>query len=327
MAIKTTDFPILTDDLQELTVTTMNHAVAEMDTADMVFDIKDVVRKTYDLGIIHGVSGVERVAEGSDYPRASTEEGDTLTLTQAKYGSIVPVTEEMRLFDLYDQISETAQTIVEDGMDKLDQSLADVLGNGFSASAYTDVYGDSVTPTGPDGFALFYALHSNAATSNTFSNIITDATVNPALSRSAIIAERVRGMTYADVNGLIRPIKLDTLIVAPTNEDLAERLLFSNQIPGEANNDVNALKGKIKSLKVWERLETRGDATDTSAYWYMADSARVKKSMKTIFSRRPQLFAPNDVYETGDWEYKFSYLYQYGFGWAPYIRGSNATGA
>lgn len=75
MAIKTTDFPILTDDLQELTVTTLNHAVAEMDTADMLFDVKDVVRKTYDLGIVHGVSGVERVPEGSDYPRASTEEG------------------------------------------------------------------------------------------------------------------------------------------------------------------------------------------------------------------------------------------------------------
>jgi len=75
MAIKTTDFPILTDDLQELTVTTMNHAVAEMDTADMLFDVKDVVRKTYDLGIIHGTSGVELVPEGSDYPRVSTEEG------------------------------------------------------------------------------------------------------------------------------------------------------------------------------------------------------------------------------------------------------------
>ena len=327
MAIKTTDFPILTDDLQELTVTTMNHAVAEMDTADMLFDVKDVVRKTYDLGIIHGTSGVELVPEGSDYPRVSTEEGDTITFTQAKYGAIVPVTEEMRLFDLYDQIMETAQTIVEDGVDKIDQSLADVLGYGFAATAYTDVYGRSVTPVGPDGYALFYASHSNGATSNVFSNIITDATVNPELSRPAILAERVRGLTYQDVNGLVRPIKLDTLIVAPTNEDLAERLLFSNQIPGEANNDVNALKGKIKNLKVWERLETRGDATDTSAYWYMADSSKVQKSMKTIFSRRPQLFAPNDVYDTGDWDYKFSYLYQYGFGWAPYIRGSNATGA
>lgn len=328
MSIRTTDFSKLTDDLQELTDETIAGKVAQMDTANMLFDVKDLIRKTYDLTVLHGVAGIEKVAEGADFPRASGEEGDSKTFTQAQYGVIVPITKQMRLFDLYDKITSLATSVVEEGMDKIDQSLADVLLRGFSSSAYTNVYGESVTPTGPDGYSLFYATHSNGATSNTFSNIITEgSTVNPPMSRSAIIAERVRGMTYKDVNGLIRPVRLDTLIVAPSLEDAAERYLYSTQIPGEANNDINALKGKIKNLKVWERLEANGSGTDTSDYWYMADSSGVKKTLKCIFAQRPQLMAPDEVYANKDWEYSFDYLYTYGFGWAPYIRGSNGTSA
>lgn len=328
MSIRVADFETLTDDLQEITNDVMIDKVAEMDTSNMLFDVKDLVRRTYDLQILHGTAGIEKVPDGADYPRATNEEGDNITFTQAKYGGIVPVTEDMRLYDLYDQIEGIAKSIVDEGMDKIDQSLADVLCNGFASTAYTDVYGSSLTPVGPDGYALFYATHSNGATSNTFSNIITEgATVNPVFSRSAIVAERVRGLTYSDPNGLIKPVRLDTLIVAPSKEDEAERYLYSTQIPGEANNDINALKGKIKHLKVWERLETSGQGTDCSDFWYMADSSKVKQTLKAIFATRPNLVAPDQVFSNDDWEYKFKYRYTYGFGWAPYIRGSNGTEA
>lgn len=325
--IRTTDFAALTDDLQEITSETMMGRVAEMSVADMLFDIKDVVRKTYDLRILHGTAGIEHVAEGSDFPRVTNEQGDGITFTQAQYGAIVPITKQMRMFDLYDEIKDLATSVAEDGMDKIDQSLADVLLNGFATTAYTDVYGQSVTPTGPNGLSLFSSVQSNGATATTFSNLINDGVNNnPAISREAIRNERVRGLTYADVNGLIRPVRLDTVIVAPSGEDAAERFLDSPQIPGEANNDINALKGKIKQLKVWERLETRGsDATDTSAYWFMADSSQVKKCLKAIFAQRPQLSAPEVIFQNKDWEYSFDYLYLRGFGWASALRGSTGV--
>jgi len=326
MAIKTTDFLALTDDLQELTSTWMKDKVDGMETSNLLFDVKDMVRRTYDLQINHGTAGIERVGDGSDYPRANNTEGDSITYTQAKYGVIVPVTEDMRLYDLYDNIESNAKSVVDEGMDKIDQSLADVLLYG-QATSYTDVYGETVSALGPDAAALFTSTKSNGATAATFSNLITNTagTANVALARDAIVSERARALTYKDVNGLNRPIHLDCLVVAPTNEDLAERLLFSTQIPGEANNDVNSLKGKLKNLKVWSRLEERSDGTDTSAYWYMADSSNVKTSLKAIFATRPQLVAPDQVYENDDWEYKFKYRYAIGFGWAPYIRMS--TGA
>lgn len=326
MAIRVTDFRALTNYLDEVTNEVRDNKIAAMGTADMLFSFTDEMRRDHIEQILHGVAGMEEVPDGSNFPRATGQEGDQFTLTQSQYGVIVPVTQLMRDWDLKDEITSIATSTMDEAMDKLDQSLADILLNGFSTASYTDVWGKTVSPTGPDADGLFSATHSNGATSATYSNLINNGTSNnPALSRTAIVAERARALKYTDPNGLTRPIRLDTLIVGPTNEDLAERLLFSTQVPGEANNDINALKGKIKTLKVWERLDLRSDATDTSAYWFLADSAKVKKSLKTYFTQRPTMLAPDHVFANGDWEYKLRLVYSRGFGFAPYIRGSVGT--
>jgi len=241
--------------------------------------------------------------------------------------AIFAVTKKMRKFDLYQQIKTLPKTLVEDAFDKIDQSLADVLLHGFSASNYSDVYGVSVAAVGPDAFALFSALHSNNINSNVFSNIITDATVNPVLSRASIVAARKQGLTHKDPNGMIRPVNLDTLIVAPSNEDLAERLLYSDLIPGNANNDTNAIKGKIKTLIVWARLEANSAGTDTSAYWFMADSSKVGESLQCLFAERPSLDAPDEVYTNKNWDYSCDFYYAIGRGFPAFVFGSNSSGS
>ena len=320
------DFPSLTDDLQSIFNEVAKTSVVEM-KGNKIFKVFDTNRLTYDHLILHGLSGIARVADGQDLPKVNSEEGDTITWTQEYYGAIASITKKMRKFDLYDQMTSLVKSLTTDAFDKIDQSLADVLGNGFSSSNYTDVYGVSVSAVGPDALALFSASHSNNINSNVFSNIITDATVNPVLSRAALVAARKQGLTHKDPNGVIRPVMLDTLIVAPTNEDLAERLLYSELIPGVANNDINALKGKIKTLIVWERLETRTGGTDTSAYWYMADSSKVGESLQCLFAERPSLDAPDEVYTNKNWDYSLDFYYAIGRGYPAYVFGSNATGA
>ena len=320
------DFPSLTDDLQSIFNEVAKTSVVEM-KGNKIFKVFDTNRLTYDHLILHGLSGIARVADGQDLPKVNSEEGDTITWTQEYYGAIASITKKMRKFDLYDQMTSLVKSLTTDAFDKIDQSLADVLGNGFSSSNYTDVYGVSVSAVGPDALALFSASHSNNINSNVFSNIITDATVNPVLSRATLVAARKQGLTHKDPNGVIRPVMLDTLIVAPTNEDLAERLLYSELIPGAANNDINALKGKIKTLIVWERLETRTGGTDTSAYWYMADSSKVGESLQCLFAERPSLDAPDEVYTNKNWDYSLDFYYAIGRGYPAYVFGSNATGA
>jgi len=250
---------------------------------------------------------------------------DSVTWTQERFGALVSVTKDMRLFDLYDAIEGTVRSVTDASFNDIDQSFADVILNGFSASNYIDVWGDSVAATGYDGNAVFMATHTNNVnTANTFSNLITYLTVNPILSREAIVAARVQAQTYTDPNGKNRPSNLDTLLVAPSKEDEAMRIINSTQISGSGENDINPLKGKIKVIS-WEKLEASSAGTDTSAYWYMYDSKKVGETLQSKFRQRPVLEAPEQVYKSKNWDYSLDFYYSIGRGFGAYIYGSNAT--
>lgn len=125
------DFSALTDDLQEVFQEAAADSIAEM-VGPKLFDVKDTDRRTYDYLTMHGLAGVEKVAEGSDLPRLTAVQGDSATWTQSRYGAIAPVTKDMRMFDLYDKIEEMVRTLTEDAWQKVDQSFADVLTNGLA---------------------------------------------------------------------------------------------------------------------------------------------------------------------------------------------------
>jgi hypothetical protein len=319
--ITVADFQALTDDLQEVFNEAAANKIAEGRGME-IFDVKDTDRRTYDYQIVHGVAGIREVTPGSNLPKVNSNQGDSATFTQRYFGAEFDVTKEMRKFDMHDTIEGLAKTLVDDAFDNIDQSLADVLLFGWSTS-YTDVYGKAVTATCPDGKALFSATHDFNVGSRTFSNIISDGTnTNPALSRAAIVRARATAKKYKDAAGKTRPVNLDTLIVGPTNEDLAERIVFSQQISGNNNNDVNALKGKIKKIIVWDRLDADNAGTDKSAYWFLADSAKVGESLRALFAERPSLDAPEVVYENKNWEYSVDFFYAIGLGFPGYIYGS-----
>jgi len=316
------DFDALTDDMQSIFNEVASTSIAEM-KGNKIFSVTDTNRRTFDHLILHGISGIQEVTPGQDLPTLTTEQGDTITYTQRYFGGLVPVTKEMRKFDLYNQIESIIRSVSEDGFDKIDQSYADALLYGW-ATSYTDVYGKSIASVGPDAVCLFSTGHTNNLNSNTFSNVITS---NPALSRAAINTARIQGMIHTDPNGIIRPVNLDTLVVAPSNEDLARRILESDLMSGTGNNDTNPLKGKVKNVIVWERLQTRSDATDTSAYWFMYDSSKVKETLKSLFAERPSLDPPDEVYTNKNWDYSIDFFYTIGFGYPAYIFGSNAAGS
>ncbi len=320
------DFNSLTDDLQDIFNEVSRVKIAEM-VGNKIFNIFETNRRTYDHLVLHGLAGIQEVAEGQDLPRVTGVEGDTITWTQRYFGAIVPVTKTMRKFDLYNQIEKVTRSIAEDAWDKLDQSLADALLYGW-ATSYTDVYGKAVSSVGPDGVELISDSHTTPVSSANFSNLIQDSAGNdnPALSRDAIVNAIKQGRIYTDPNGLARPIRLDTLIVPPELEDLANRLIMSEKLPGTANNDINPLFGKIK-IVVWERLQTRSDATDTSAYWFMVDSSKVAESLQVLFAERPSLDAPEQVYSNKNWDYSIDYYYAIGLGFQAYVFGADGTGS
>ena len=321
MPITTADFDSLTDDLQEIFNEVAGSKVAENKGFD-IFNISDTDRQSYKYQVLHGLEGVKKVGEGENLPNITGVEGDSATWTQARYGGIVPITKDMRKFDLYNKIEGVVKSVTEDSFDKVDQTLADVLTQGFGTS-YTDAFGETVSAVTPDGKSLFNTSHDSPSGSGTFSNVINDGSNdNPALSRDAIVEMRSRGMTYEDPNGITRPIKYDTLIVPPALEDRATRLVETERVPGSANWDVNPVSGWIKDIKVWERLETAADGTDASAYWFLADSSMLEESLRALFAERPTLDAPEQVYKNKNWEYSLDFYYAIGRGFPKGVAGS-----
>jgi len=320
--ITVSDFRSLTDDLQEIFNEASRVAVADMVGKD-IFEVTDTNRRTFDHLVLHGMAGIQEVTPGGDLPKIDTNEGDSITYTQRYFGGIASITKEMRKFDLYDQIRTLPKTLADSAFERIDQSYADVLLNGWSTS-YTDVWSGNVAAVGPDGLALFSTSHTNNVTGTTARNQIKDSAgvENPTLSRDAIITARKDAMISKDPNGLVRPVKLDMLLVPPSLEDLAERLVYSTQIPGSGNNDINALKGKIKGVKVWERLEATGAGVDRSAYWFLYDSSKVGETLKSKFAERPSLDAPDEVYTNKNWDYSVDFFYTVGLGYQLYVWGS-----
>lgn len=325
--ITRSDFPTLTERIEEVYNEAAKTSIAEM-LGSKIFEEKTTDDYTYNHLILHGLPGMRRVAEGQQYPRVTASEGDSISYTQRQFGEIVAVTKTLRKFDRWDQIEDLVRSATDSSFSDIDQSYADALLYGWSTS-YTDVWGDAVSGAGPDGLSLFHTAHTNNLSSRTFRNQIKDSAgnENASFERDPIVTARKDARVYRDAQGKNRPIRLDTLVVAPNLEDFAYRIVNSTNISGSPNNDINPLKGSIKEIIVWEKLEARSDGTDTKAYWFMADSSKVKNSLKALYAQKPMMQAPELVHDTQDWDYVLDAYYALGLGFPIYIWGSKGTNA
>lgn len=312
--ITTSDFTTLTQKLNEWFNEAASLAV-EGWIGQQLFDVSETNWQVYNGLILNGAAKFDRVAEGGQLPAGTIAEGDSASYTQKRYGGRIGITKDMRMFDRYDQIEEVAKDMAQYAFDRVDQSQADLILNGFTGTSYTDIYGNSQSNVTADAVVLFSASHTNNQNSNTARNLIRNSagTANPALDRAAIVTARKDGRINKDPNSANRPVVLDRLIVSATNEDLAERTVYSSGVAGTPNVDLNPLKGKISNILTWSRCDTRGnDSTDTSAYWFLADSRLVKKTLKSPFAQRPSLYAPYMVDDSKNWEYTIDSYYVLG---------------
>lgn len=322
--IVTTDFNTLTIKLNEWFNEAASLAV-EGWIGREIYDVGETNWQVYNGLILNGAAKFDRVAEGGQLPAGNITEGDSASFTQKRYGGRISVTKDMRMFDRYDQIEEVVKDNTQFAFDRVDQSQADLILNGFTSTSYTDLYGTSQSNVTADAVVLFSISHTNNQNSNTARNLIrnTGGTANPALDRASIVRARADALTNRDPNGSNRPISLDRLIVSATNEDLAQRTVHSSGVAGTPNVDLNPLKGKINNILTWSRCDTRqNDSTDTSAYWFLASSRYVQKTLKSPFAQKPMMAAPEQVHDSYNWEYPIDAYYVLGLLWPFGIFGS-----
>lgn len=302
-----------------------------------IFGVKLDKRKEVRTRNAHTPTGFGFVGRGQDYPLMSNATGDSLTVTQKHYAGRLVIAKEDRIFamqgpsgemDLTD-IEGLVRGAVDQPMDDFDQALADSLLYGFSDS-YTDAFGQTESSLTPDGVRLFSAAHTLPG-SITFSNLITlasSATVNAPLSSESLRDAIIAGRTFRGAGNILRPVELDTLIVSPKLADKADQIVNSDKYPFDANNAKNF--GSVRGLKivVWDRLAATGQGTDTSDYYFLADSKKLKEyGIKVHTAQMLQLGKSKESTDSENWTYPLDLFYTIARNEPQFIFGSNGTSA
>ena len=241
---------------------------------------------------LSGFSAAPVKNEGSSLAYDNAQEAFTARYTHETIALGFSLTEEAIEDNLYDSLSGRYTKALARAMAYTKQvKAANVLNNGFN-SAFA----------GGDGVALFATDHplvSGGVNSNTPA---TQADLNETSLENAVI----QIAAWTDERGLLIAAKPTKLIVPPSLQFVATRLLETELRVGTADNDINAIKnnGSIPG-----GYTVNNYLTDNNAWFLCTD---VPNGMKH-FVRTPMATGMDGDFDTGNVRYKARERYSFGF--------------
>lgn len=231
--------------------------------------------------------------EGSAIAYDNAQEAWTARYNHETIALGFSLTEEAVEDNLYDTLSARYTKALARSMANTKQvKAANVLNNGFSGG-----------PTGGDGKTLFATDHplvSGGTNSNTQS---VAADLNETSLENAVI----QIAAWTDERGLLIAAKPRKLIIPPSLQFVATRLLETELRVATADNDLNAIK---TNGAIPEGYSINHFLTDTDAYFLTTD---VPNGMKH-FTRTPLTTSMDGDFDTGNVRYKARE--RYSFGWS-----------
>jgi hypothetical protein len=244
---------------------------------------------------LSGFSAAPVKNEGSAIAYDNAQEAWTTRYNHETIALGFSITEEAIEDNLYDSLSARYTKALARAMAYTKQvKAAAVLNNGFTNSS--QYYGG-------DGVPLFSASHplvSGGVNSNVPS-VMTD------LNETALENAVIQIAAWTDERSLLIAAKPRKLIVPPSLQFVATRLLETSLRVGTNDNDVNALKN---NGSIPEGYTINHFLTDTNAWFLTTD---VPNGMKH-FVRTPLATSMDGDFDTGNVRYKARE--RYSFGWS-----------
>ena len=242
--------------------------------------------------------------EGSAIAYDNAQEAWTARYTHETIAQGFSITEEAIEDNLYDSLSARYTKALARSMAYTKQvKAASILNNGFTAGY-----------NGGDGVPLFSASHP-LVTGGTNSNIPT----TPAdLNETSLEAAVIQIAAWTDERGLLIAAKPRKLVIPPSLQFVATRLLETNLRVGTNDNDINALKN---NGSIPEGYAINHFLTDTNAWFLTTD---VPNGMKH-FVRSPLQNSMDGDFDTGNVRYKARE--RYSFGWSDPLGMYGSAGA
>jgi hypothetical protein len=244
--------------------------------------------------------------EGSAIAYDNAQEAWTARYNHETIAQGFSLTEEAIEDNLYDSLSARYTKALARSMAYTKQvKAAAVLNNGFTNSS--QYYGG-------DGVPLFSASHP-LVSGGTNSNIPTTAAD---LNETSLEAAVIQISLWTDERGLLIASKPKKLVVPPSLQFVATRLLETELRVGTADNDINALKN---NGSVSGGYTINHYLTDTNAWFLCTD---VPNGMKH-FIRTPLANSMDGDFDTGNVRYKSRE--RYSFGWSDPLGMFGSAGA
>ena len=258
-----------------------------------IFDTESSDRAFEEEVMLSGFGQAPVKGEGSAIAYDSANEAYTARYTHETIALAFAITEEAVEDNLYDRLSSRYTRALARSMANTKQvKAASVLNNAFSTSY-----------KGGDGAALCSASHPTVGGGN-FSNIpSTPADLNETSLEQALIDISA----FIDERGLKIALRGMKLIVPPSLQFTAERILVSDLRVGTADNDINAMKN-MGMLP--QGYTVNHFLTDPDAWFIKTDAPNGLKH----FVRSPIKTAMEGDFDTGNVRYKARE--RYSFGWS-----------
>jgi len=241
---------------------------------------------------LSGFSAAPVKNEGSAIAYDNGQEAWTARYNHETIAQGFSITEEAIEDNLYDSLSARYTKALARSMAYTKQvKAAAVLNNGFNSSY-----------AGGDGQALFSNAHPLVG-GGTNSNIpSTAADLNETSLENAVI----QIAAWTDERGLLIAARPRKLVIPPSLQFVATRLLETNLRVGTNDNDINALKN---NGSIPEGYAINHWLTDTNAWFLTTD---VPNGMKH-FVRIPLSQSMDGDFDTGNVRYKARERYSFGF--------------
>jgi hypothetical protein len=242
---------------------------------------------------LSGFSAAPVKNEGSAIAYDNGQEAWTARYTHVTIAQGFSLTEEAIEDNLYDSLSARYTKALARSMAYTKQVRgAAVINNGFNASY-----------PGGDGVALFANDHP-LVSGGTNSNI---PSTPSDLNETSLEAAVIQISLWTDERSLLIAAKPKKMIVPPSLQFVATRLLETELRVGTADNDINAIKN---NGSIPEGYTINHFLTDTNAWFLTTD---VPNGMKH-FVRTPLQNSMDGDFDTGNVRYKSRE--RYSFGWS-----------
>jgi len=240
---------------------------------------------------LSGFGSAPTKSEGSAIEYDNAQEAWTARYTHETVAMGFSITEEAIEDNLYDSLSSRYTKALARGMAYTKQVKgADILNNAFAAA---NTYGD--------GQVLCSTAHPlvNGGVNSNRPAVAAD------LNETSLEAAIIQISGYTDERGLLIAAKPKKLVIPPSLQFVATRLLETEGRVGTADNDINAI---MSNGAVPQGYAINHYLTDTDAWFMMTD---VPNGLKH-FVRSPMATSMDADFDTGNSRYKARERYSFG---------------